>query len=51
MIGTNSFWFRLRCWWHGYDPTFVKNVLEAAAATGNVKFNSVVDLLEWLDET
>lgn len=46
----SEIWFRIRCWWHGYDPAFVKQVLEADAKVANAGFDDVVGLLKWLDE-
>lgn len=42
-------WFRLRCWWHGYDPVFVRKLIEADGRTSEVAFNDIVGLLKWLD--
>ena len=45
-----ALWFRLSCWWHGYDPAFVKNVLEANASPNEATFDNVEDLLEYLNK-
>ena len=43
-------WFRLRCWWDGYDPTFVRSIMEADAAPPEASFDNVDDLLKYLNE-
>jgi hypothetical protein len=42
-------WFRLRCWWNGYDSAFVRKVLDADAAPPESGFNNVEDLLKYLN--
>ena len=43
-------WFRLRCWWHGLNPEFVRRCLEVDAMTSEAGFDDVVKMLKWLDE-
>ena len=43
-------WFRLRCWWYGYDSDFVDSVLAADRLKSEVGFDNVNDLLKYLNE-
>ena len=46
----HKLWFQLQCWWYGYNPKFVREVLEADAMPAAARFDNIDDLLAWLDK-